>query len=163
MGNAAKVLSLEEAKKVIEYCPETGVLRWRITDRAKSAGAIAGTKKPSGYVDIKLYGKIYKAHRLAWFLSFGIWPRFQIDHINRIRDDNRLKNLRDVTCSQNAQNRAIKRADGSPVGASWHAKSMAWQASIRVGGKIRYLGLFGTKEAAGDAYLSAKAKWHYPV
>jgi hypothetical protein len=70
------------------------------------AGSTAGSVKRNGYVAIKIDGVLYKAHRLAWYLGTGVWPapEIEIDHINRVKGDNRLCNLRLVTRIGNQAN-----------------------------------------------------------
>ena len=53
-------------------------------------------------------GRQYLQHRVAWALHYGEWPASFIDHINHIRDDNRIHNLRVVTRAENNSN-AIRR------------------------------------------------------
>lgn len=60
-----------------------------------------------GYVQIKISGKLYHAHRLAWLYVYGYMPEKEIDHINRIRDDNRIANLREATSQLNSLNTGI--------------------------------------------------------
>jgi hypothetical protein len=66
-----------------------------------------GTTLHHGYRRVILHQKHYQAHRLAFYIAYGEWPKQVIDHINRIKDDNRLVNLRDVSISVNARNIAI--------------------------------------------------------
>jgi hypothetical protein len=96
-------------------------------------------------------GKLYGAARLAWLYVHGEWPKNQIDHINRLRDDNRLVNLRDVTHTENCNN--ISTNNGLPEGVYWHTKSAKYQTkipqSVPVFGNI-YLGQYGDPITAGD-------------
>lgn len=80
------------------YNPETGAI---IRDDRKGS---RGSYDKDGYLIIKIKGRQFKAHRLAWFLFYGQWPRSELDHINRRRSDNRICNLREVTRLQNMQN-----------------------------------------------------------
>lgn len=63
-----------------------------------------GSKDKDGYVILKIKGKKIAYHRVVWFLCKGKFPKNEIDHINRIRDDNRIENLRDVTRQENVDN-----------------------------------------------------------
>lgn len=58
-----------------------------------------------GYLHIKMMGRTYQCHRLAWMHVHGKWPDGVIDHVNRSVSDNSLKNLRDVTHRENLLNR----------------------------------------------------------
>lgn len=85
--------------------PETGHLYWRVRNGKNCRfGVPAGSTGKEGYVCIQVNRKIYKAHRIVWLLVYGEWPKQEIDHINRKRNDNRPINLRDVSKSQNQLN-----------------------------------------------------------
>jgi hypothetical protein len=94
---------------------------------------------------------MYQAHRLAWFLFYGEWPIYEIDHINGDKTDNRIINLRDVPDRINAQNMGIHR-NGHLPGVSKVGKK--WRASIQIGKKQTHLGMFSTQEEAYRAYLA---------
>lgn len=106
---------VEKLREILRYNPETGGLTWAV-DRGSNfnkmkAGSIAGSVKSHGYVAIKINGQLYKAHRLAWYLGTGVWPdpALEVDHINQVKGDNRLCNLRLVTRSENQKNVAQRR------------------------------------------------------
>jgi hypothetical protein len=88
---------LEKIKQCFRYNPETGEITR--SDRKNSNGSLDFY----GYRIIKIKGRQYKAHRLAWFLHYGQMPIGVIDHINSIKDDNRILNLRDVTQTENVK------------------------------------------------------------
>lgn len=104
-------MPLEELHTILRYNHESGGMTWLVNSPRVRAGSIAGTVNSYGYVVIKIRGQLYKAHRIAWFMSTGIWPdrALEIDHINQIKGDNRLCNLRLVTRSENQKNIARKR------------------------------------------------------
>jgi hypothetical protein len=126
-----------------------------------SALSVAGGLSTCGYRRINIDRRLYQAHRLAWLYVHGRWPIVELDHINGVRDDNRLANLREATRAQNNQNLS-QRSDNKSghVGASFHKQTRRWKAQIQVGGQTRHLGLYATPEAAHDAYLAAKAEMH---
>jgi hypothetical protein len=100
-------MTQEELHKLLEYNLETGEFFWKISvakkiKPGKKAGQVC---KIHGYETIGIKGKNYKSHRLAWMYVYGKWPEIEIDHINRIKTDNRICNLRDVTRSINNLNR----------------------------------------------------------
>jgi hypothetical protein len=146
-------MTQDELKALVVYDAETG----RFTATANRVGVEAGRElggiTAHGYVQMGLHGKIYYAHRLAWFYVHGRMPS-EIDHINRNRSDNRLANLREVTRSQNNMNRLGKPSRSNHPGV-WKNKS-GWCAVIRVGGQRRYLGNFRTIEQASLAYQAAQ-------
>ncbi|EBR8428419.1 HNH endonuclease [Salmonella enterica] len=162
-------LTFAYLREAFSYDPDSGLFTWK--ERPKShfssvkacnqsnshfAGKIAGSKDPKhGYLRIKLCGKNHKAHRLAWLFMHGCWPEGEIDHVNGIRDDNRMENLRDVSHKLNMRNRAtpITNRHGLP-GVSYRNRKKPWFAQIMNNdGRNEYLGSFKTPEEASCAYL----------
>jgi hypothetical protein len=94
----------DKVSDVLHYNPDTGDITWKVTRGPKAKGTIAGTRNHDGYICIKVFQTLYMAHRLAWFLHYGYNPLTEIDHSNRVRDDNRLSNLRLATREQNMLN-----------------------------------------------------------
>lgn len=142
-------LSAEHVRSLFRYDCETGKVY-------RHDGKEAGTTNGQGYRQISIKSKIYPTHRLAWLMAYGAWPSGDIDHINGDRQDNRLCNLRDVSHSRNLFNRRAHASHNKArlLGVSPHKNK--WRAHL---GK-RYLGLFGTPEAAHAAYLTAKMEAH---
>jgi len=126
----------------LKYDPVTGI----ITRNGKPAGHRDAQR---GYIRIMIAGKNVYAHRLAWFLMTGAWPKHGIDHINRDPSDNRWTNLRDVTQSVNLLNKGIALA-----GVTWYKQTGKWQATIKRQGKLRNIGYF---EDWFDAVCARKA------
>lgn len=98
----------------------------------------AGTKNATGYRVISLFGKRYLEHRLAWFFVHGEMPEHEIDHINQIRDDNRISNLRQVTRSENQRNKTRKDSRVDEVGIWWCRRRKRYIAEITLNGKKVY-------------------------
>lgn len=148
--------------EILYYNANTGVFMWCKERRGIKIGVPLGTDNGFGYLRITVLGKSYYAHRLAWFYINGTWPD-QIDHINGVKSDNRIANLRDVNVQQNAQNKvnAQKNSDSQVMGVSWHKKSKKWQAHICVYKERKYLGLFEDVKTAHEAYLKEKEKISY--
>lgn len=145
-------------REAVSYDPETGLFTWSNSRGGRViTGRRAGRSHNDGYWRINVFGHEYLAHRIAWLISFGSWPENQIDHINGIRDDNRLINLREATSGQNAKNVCVRRNNTSGFkGVS--IKRDRWLAQIQVNGKKKHLGYFSSKEAAVTAYASAAEK-----
>ena len=157
-----EMLTQSRLKELLHYDPETGVFTWLLrTSNRIRVGGVAGCARRDGYRLIRLDGGSYLAHRLAWLYIHGVSPPEETDHINGIRADNRIANLREATKSGNQQNRAIhsKNTSGFP-GVSWHSQVGKWQAHIRSEGKSKYLGLFDASEDAHEAYCAAKVQMH---
>ena len=144
--------------EVLHYDPETGVFRWLVDRRNGSrAGQIAGTNTGRGWLHFMVDGRLYKAHRLAWFYMTGSFPPEQIDHINGNRSDNRWCNLREATAQQNSVNRARPRTNTSGVhGVTYYKRNRKWGANITAHKERRFLGLFDSLEAASNARLQAE-------
>jgi hypothetical protein len=120
---------------------------------------LAGGVSRSGYVEIRLDRRLYRAHRLAWLHVHGAWPVHEIDHINGEKADNRIANLRDATSGQNKANQTRLRADNTSGhrGVSWSKANRKWFAKIKHAGRQKLLGYFDSKEAAVEAYELAAA------
>lgn len=127
------------------------------------AGNRAGSYDSEGYRQIVICGKTYFEHRLVFLLHNNRWPSGEIDHINRIRDDNRIENLRDVSGSENQQNKSQARRTNR-LGIMGVRKSGAskFTSQIKIKDKIVHLGTFSTAEEASLAYWAAK-KLHHSV
>lgn len=106
-------------------------------------------------------GRQYLAHRLIWWLHYGVWPAY-IDHVNGNRADNRIANLREATGTQNLYNRgAMSNNKCGLKGACFRAKTNLWRAQICVNGVDIHLGSgFHTAEEAHAAYCRAAVKYH---
>lgn len=154
-------LTKHELEQWLSYEPETGVFLWRMQRGKASAGRVAGSVNNKGYRMIGIGGKCHQAHRLAWLWVHGAWPSNDLDHVNQIKDDNRIANLREATASENMQNRSLHANNSSGYrGVHWHKGTGRWEAQIRIDGRLKYLGRFSTKEAAYAAYQTAAAEMH---
>lgn len=159
------MISQEKLKQLLHYNPETGIFTRLVTVGKSASGNAAGYSHPNGYVYIQLCGKRYFGHRLAWLYVNGCFPD-EIDHINRIKHDNRIENLRNVNREQNMQNQLISKNNTSGFkGVSFHKRNGRWQARIKHKGKLINLGFFATPEQASDAYLAAASRMftHQPA
>jgi hypothetical protein len=156
-------LTQERLKELLHYDPETGIFTWMVDRRGGAwAGDIAGRLTSRGYWEIRIDFKFCSAARIAWLYVHGeLSESVEVDHINRVRHDNRISNLRLATLAQNKQNISPKRNSRSGLlCVCWNSSEKKWLARICISGKRKYLGLFETAEEAHEAYLKAKRELH---
>ncbi len=120
---------------------------------------VAGSPDKSGHILIGIDQIRYKAHRLAWFYINGVWPPYEIDHINGIPSDNRINNLRLISARwQQRANQKLRKDNKSGLkGVSWHPKN-GWRARCSKGGKVYCKYGFKTPEAAHICYVKMAAE-----
>ena len=157
-------MSVESArlKESLHYDPDTGIFTNLKSRGAAKKGSVAGCKDSKGHSQIMLDNKRYQAHRLAWLYVHGNFPEKDIDHINEIKTDNRICNLRLDSNRENEQNVSSVRLNNTSglTGVTWHKKHKEWRAQIKIKGKKKYLGQYNTPEEAHAAYLCAKTELH---
>lgn len=150
-------ISQEHIRNILSYNSDTGIFYRKKTSnngRYKS-GTIIGHKNIHGYMVIKILGKLRYAHRLAWLYIHGSFPSGQIDHINGVRNDNRIINLRVVNNLENHKNQKKYSNNSSGItGVYWYERYRKWAAQITINGKVKYLGRF---EEVDDAISARKA------
>lgn len=159
------MLTKEYLNTLFDY--NNGMLFWKVKIApCISIGERAGTlKNDVGYRQVRISGVGYYEHRIIWMMHHGAIPEgIEIDHENRIRDDNRIENLRPLSPTLNQLNTTEKSNNRYGLkGASFHKRDQKWFSSIRVNGNRIYLGYFDTPEDARAAYLIAKDKYHKPL
>lgn len=147
---------MTDPRDLLTYNPETGEFRWKVMLGRARVGALAGTVGKRGYRYIRVDGRRFMAHRLAFLFMTGAMPDSDVDHRNCNRADNRWINLRLATSTQNKANTGRRQNNTSGLkGVSWHRGAGRWLAQISVRGQYFYLGLHATKEAAAAAYDTA--------
>ena len=158
------MLTQKRLKELLHYEPDTGVFTRLAYQGRGKCGKVAGTtSKERGYRHIYVENKVYRAARLAWLYQEGYWPEHQIDHVNRIKHDDRWANLRHVSGSCNARNCNVSKRNKSGVtGVVWLKKSKNWGAEIMVFGKAITLGNFAKKLDAAKARWKAEVKYDFP-
>lgn len=155
-------LTAEKVRELLDYDPETGVFTWRVAKGRKSKGMPAGCIDHYGYVQIGIDGTRYKGHRIAWLIVTGAWPNDEIDHVNGVKNDNRLENLREANRFTNMQNllRPMEGNTSKLLGVCWDTARQSFIAQIRVKGKNKFLGRFADPSEAHAVYLDAKRRLH---
>jgi hypothetical protein len=150
-------VSHDRLKELLSYDPETGIFRWVVsTNNFIKVGAPAGNVTASGYVNIQIDGKDYRAHNLAWLYMTGEWPRLEIDHRDVDSANNAWSNLREATRTQQGVNQRTRKDNKLGVkGVCPYRDGKRYVAQIRIGGKTKHLGLFQTIQEAASAYERA--------
>ncbi len=166
-------ITADMVRTLLDYNPETGSFTWkeRTPDlfiegshsaehqcrqwNSRFAGKNAGARDARGYLNLHIFCKSYRGHRLAWVIMTGEWPVDEIDHINGVKSDNRFANLREATSSENKANIGVRRNNitrlkGVAIERRRHRR---WVANIADSGRCRYIGSFDCPAAAHFAYL----------
>lgn len=141
-------LNHEVVLSLINHNPESG-------EFTRKNGKQCGTKTTKGYIHVRLLGKKRLAHRLAWFYVYGEWPEHEIDHINGVKDGNRICNLRKATRQQNEWNKPQPSTNTSGVkGVRFMSSRGKWRADcVR-----KTLGYFDTKQDAINALIKHRSE-----
>lgn len=160
------MLTQEKLKEVLDYNPISGEFFWRDYQlpsrkaRRKTGRACIGSRaghnrKRDGYLELRYDGTLYLGHRLAWLYVHGEWPSGELDHINGNPADNRIKNLRPATRSQ--QNGNTRRRRNNKTGFKGVCKYRdRYSAYIKIPKqKSKYLGSFASPQEAHQAYIAA--------
>ncbi len=145
-----------------------GWSEYQVSDRGRVKSLKRGKERilklsyNQGYLIVGLWDKCQKTikvHQLVAMAFLGHKPngmKLTVDHINGVKDDNRLENIRIVTALENLllyyrQNPGTSKH----LGVYWHKKSGKWMAKIQVNKKYIYLGLYVCEDKAAKAYQNA--------
>lgn len=154
-------LTAARLRELLRYDPLTGFFRWAGPKVGRDLGCPIGSgRKPNSYIRISLSDERHYAHRLVWLYIYGTWPEHGVDHINGVRSDNRLSNLRDADQTHNAANVGAYRTNTSGYRGVYRHHDGRWRAKIKAHREYVHLGLFATPEEASEAYKAA-AKNYY--
>jgi hypothetical protein len=161
------MLTAERVRALLDYDPETGRLTWRERDmdwwNAKHAGREAGVTDKQGYRVLSIDDRMYRAHRVIWLWAYGVLPDL-LDHKNRDRADNRLKNLRPATPSLNAANSGMRRTNRLRVkGVHFDPRRGQYMAQISINYRKFNLGGYRTVRQAEQAYRAVERIFSAPV
>ncbi len=138
---------LEELRKAFDYDSETGFLHHRHAKPGVFKDQVAGCKNKQGYIQVNINYSTYRVHRIIWMLEHGYDPGNKgIDHRNGKRDDNRLRNLRLASQTENNWNTPRRRVEKMPSG--------NYRTRIMNNGRLVALGSYPTRAEAEAAYDS---------
>ena len=160
---------IQDLRNNFVYDPESGEMR-------RSGGKKSPSTNSQGYICFVFRGQYLASHRIAWALHYGKLPppEMEIDHINGIRDDNRISNLRLVSMADNMRNKTQYRNNthGYPgiIFEPNNRRIRKWRAQIHADGKVMKLGSYMCKTAAifarkrseieyGFTQLAGDRKW----
>ncbi|HDN1095979.1 TPA: HNH endonuclease [Escherichia coli] len=152
----------DDIKDFLSYDPDTGIFKW-VKHRCQTAkpGDVVTYKDRKGYILLGWSRVYYRAHRLAWWWVYGEMPTKQIDHINGIRDDNRICNLRLADEFQQNHNRKTPVTNTSGVkGVNWSKPHNAWCARVAFKGTRYQIGYFQNLNEAEESLREFRVKLH---
>lgn len=139
------VMSQDYLKSILDYNPTTGAFTWKekrnsFGGKAKK-GAPAGGLIKHGYHGIRIDGKLYPSHRLAWLYVYGVMPICELDHIDTRKSNNAIDNLREVVHAWNAMNTSFRSNNTSGIrGVYYNKRVNLWEAKLTLGYKEKHLG-----------------------
>jgi len=169
------MLTQKLLKELLHYDPETGIFTWKERSRkyftsdwsfktwnSMHSGKVTGNIAGKGYLQITILYISYLSHRLAWLYVYGEFPIDHTDHVNRVKHDNRIVNLRAVSCSDNLKNQKIRINNTSGCnGVHWIKSSKKWRGRISVNCKVIHLGVHEDWFEAVCARKSAERKYGF--
>ena len=142
-------ISFDRLNEVLEFDTSVKHFRWKVSTGSRAViGDIAGNLNPIGYWKIMIDRKQYLEHRLVWFFHHKTWSIKELDHINGIRHDNRIENLREATRQQNNFNRGSGKNNKSTGHKNIQPNGSGYRVSCGLNYKNVYLGTFRTIEEA---------------
>lgn len=145
----------EYLRSLFTYEPDTGMVRWKVKRGNKHPGDIAGSERPSGYIQIGIDDKLYRAHLIAWKIVTGEEPPHFLDHENTIKKDNRWVNLRSATKSQNQANIGLTARNSTGAKCVfWYKAYQKWAVQCWKDGKAHF---GGYHEKFEDAKICAES------
>ena len=159
------MLEYREALELFRYDYETGVLYWRrrVNNRVPKTLEAGAQNKSNGYLYVKVHGRRYLVHRVVMLMCYGFCGEgLDVDHINHVRNDNRLVNLRFVTHGENMRNKSVSSKSTTGVtGVDFSKAHKKYRARIRVNREFIHLGYFDTLDEAAAARAEANLKFKF--
>ena len=157
----SKELTQELVKELFDYNPDTGILTNKIARGGGTiAGSISGSLNNKGYLCVGINSSRYQVHRICYLHYYGFLPAM-VDHIDTIKLNNKILNLRKCTSQQNNCNMQIRKDNKSGIkGVCWDKRCKKWRTQVRVNGKVKSLGRFTDIEEAKKAVEAERVKHH---
>jgi hypothetical protein len=157
-------LTQEDLREQLHYEQDDGTFKWKVSSAKRvKVGDVAGTvDSVTGYRRIRINGKRYFAHRLAFLYMAGEFPPEGVDHINHDRLDNRWVNLRPASQQENNKNVSMSvRNKSGFTGVHWYKPLDKWMANIKINGKSKHLGYFKDLDEAIACRKEANTKYGF--
>jgi len=156
-------INQKRLKKLLNYDPETGLFHWLASGKGVKPTLIAGYVSRDGYVHIRIDKISYKSSRLAFLWMEGYFPEHNVDHVNRIRNDDRWVNLRHVTQRCNIINSSMQKNNTSGItGVNWENRDKRWHSRIKINRKTKHLGYYIDLKDAVEARWKAEVRYAFP-
>lgn len=161
-------ITADYARTRLEYNNDTGAMIWKFAPdqrpqwNGRYSGRLAGSLNKDGYIQVRINKSFYPAHRLAWLITYGRMPSLQIDHINGVRTDNKISNLREVSHADNGKNQRLRFDNKSGhCGVYMNTREGKWYAFITSSRKTLHLGAFDVLDDAIAARRAAEKKFGF--
>jgi len=155
------MITQSRLKELITY--SEGMLYWKNPSKRRKSldpKGRAGSRHHTGYRSIMIDGRSYQEHRIVFFYHNGYFPQY-VDHINGVRDDNRIENLRPATKQQNGANADIYSSNTTGFrGVSYKKRQNKYESYVRFHGKKIHLGTFASAEEAFIATQNKRKELH---
>ena len=133
---------------------------FRSQQNPSKKGVVSGSLDSRGYLTSSVCGRSYQNHRLIYTMFFGGCPEF-LDHINNIKTDNRVENLRPATRAENNSNVGLRRDNTSGVkGVSWHSRDQRWAVRVNIGGTTKHYGYYTDLVQATEVVMRVRTELH---
>jgi hypothetical protein len=153
-------LTHDKLIEALDYDPFSGEFIHTGNTNKRVAGKVAGFLSGKGYVQISICDVAYLAHRLAWFYVNAEWPQGHIDHINGIKSDNRIRNLRCASPQENNFNLGVSTRNTTGFKGVSKSGEGSFRAAICKDRESVHLGIYRTAVDAAKAYDAAAVKLH---
>ena len=159
------MITQKELKELVNYNAKTGVFTWAKGRPGASKGSVCGgINKGNGYACVMILGVAHAAHRLAFLYVNGFMPTGEIDHVNHIKTDNRIENLRSCSRKENSMNRSLFTSNKTGItGVSFYENKSKWYSYIQVNKKSISLGWHSTLFDAAAARIKSNLKYGFHI
>jgi len=146
----------------VDYNEKTGQFFWKIKKERSKIGDMADWLGNCGYRFITIKDQDYKAHRIAYLLMRGRWPKNDIHHKDDNRSNNKWDNIEHLDRASHLKTRYLRKDNSSKVqGVSWNKNERKWRAYITVNKKQIHLGYYNNFNSAVKARYRAEITYNF--